>query len=219
MKLLAFVSAALFAVTPDADAKCAMQHLVAQVQPETSNGAIVMTISASYGDPRNDDTSTWKLHADGKDVAPVIDVLAPGLSVYRLPKGVTEGELIDGTKTLVKISATTAKPLPAPKVKRVKHSEPEPGERKGSSRTTVDLVGDVPADAIAIVITDAKGKAMSFGRLAYGAGLDPYYHGRCGVLPNGTVEPKVGQSVHVFWVDKYGQASAKSAAIKVVKAR
>lgn len=215
---IAIAVAAILALSTRADAKCAMQHLVAQVQPEQSNGAIVMTISGNYDDKRTDDTSTWTFRVAGKTVAPVIEVLAPGLSVYRLPKGVSEGELTDGKTTLAKVTTKTAKPLPAPKVKSVKHSVPEPGER-GSSRTTVAITGDPPADAIAIVITDAKGTPLSYGRLAYGAGLDPYYHGRCGVLPNGTIEPQIGTSVRIFWVDKYGQASAKSAPINVVKAR
>jgi hypothetical protein len=217
--LVGALVASVIAWSPEADAKCAMQHLVAQVQPEVSNGAIVMLISGSYNDPRTDDTSTWTFRVNDKDVAPVIEKLAPGLSVYRLPKGVTAAELTDGKTTLAKVTATTAKPLPAPKVKRVEHSAPEPDERRGSSRTTVELVGNAPADAIAIVITDANGKALSFGRLAYGSGIQPYYHGRCGVLPNDTVEPAVGQTVRVFWVDKYGQASAKSAAIKIAKKR
>ena len=91
-------------------------------------------------------------------------------------------------------------------------------ERKRSSRTTVTLKGDVPADAVAIVITDAKGTPLSFGRVTPGEALAPYYHGRCSVLPDGTVEPTVGQTVRVFWVDRYGQPSAKSPAIRVVKA-
>ena len=49
-----------------------------------------------------------------RDLLGAIDVLAPGLSVYRLPNGVTTGELVDGKTTLAKISSTASKPLPAP---------------------------------------------------------------------------------------------------------
>lgn len=217
MKLLA-LTLTLGALAPAADAKCAMQHLAAGVHPDTSNGAIVMMTSTSYDDPGTDDVSAWKLRDGGKDIAPVIEVLAPGLSVYRLPKGVSTAELTDGTKALATITATAgAKPLRAPKVTSVKHSKASDAMRKRSSRTTVTIAGDVPAGAIAIVITDAKGTPMSFGRITQGGGLDPYYHGRCGVLPDGTVEPLVGKTVRLFWVDKYGQASAKSAPIKVAK--
>jgi hypothetical protein len=210
------VVASLVARTPDADAKCAQQFLSPMVLSDAPNGAIVMLRSSQHRGTR-EDIVKWTLRVDGKDVAPVIEVLAPGLSVYRLPKGVAAGELTDGTTTLAKITASaTTKPLPAPKLKAVHHAGSDNG-RSRSARTTVSIIGDTPADAIAIVITDAKGKALSYGHLTYGAGLDPYYHGRCGVLPNGTVEPTVGQMVRIFWVDKYGQASAKSAPIKVAK--
>jgi hypothetical protein len=214
VRLLALLTASLVAFAPSADAKCAMQHLAADVLPDAPNGAIVMINSTNYDNPDDEDVSTWKLRVDGKNVAPVIEVLAPGLSVYRLPTGATAGELVDGKTTLAKITAQTSKPLPAPKVKSVKHDKDE-----RSARTSVALTGDAPADAVAIVITDAKGTALSWGRVnVYGAGIEPYEHGRCGMLPNGTVEPTVGSSVRLFWVDKYGRASAKSAAIKVAKA-
>ncbi|MFN0248825.1 MAG: hypothetical protein ACKV2T_18190 [Kofleriaceae bacterium] len=213
------IAAALVVVSassPDADAKCARQFLSPMVLPDAPNGAIVMLRSSSQQGSR-EDIVKWTLRVDGKDVAPVIDVLAPGLSVYRLPKSVAAAELTDGTSTLAKLTASaTAKPLPAPKVTAVRHASSR-GPRGGSSRTTVSITGDAPADAIAIVITDAKGKPLSYGHLTSGAGLDPYYRGRCGLVPNGTVEPMVGQSVRIFWVDKYGQASATSAPIKVTK--
>lgn len=214
MKLAALVVASLVALAPYADAKCAMQHLAAEVLPDAPAGAIVLVDSAPYDSAKTDDVSTWKLRVGGKDLAPVIEVIAPGLSVYRLPAGATAGELVDGTTTLAKITAQTSKPLPAPKVKAVRHAKDE-----RTARTSVALVGDAPADAVAIVITDAKGKPLSWGRVnVYGAGIEPYYHGRCAVLPNGTIEPTIGASVRLFWVDKYGRASAKSAAIKVGKA-
>lgn len=212
------VVAGLLGLARSADAKCAMQHLSAEVLPDAPGGAIVMLTSSSYDDPGTDDTSAWKLRVAGQTIAPVIDVLAPGLSVYRVPKGLTEAELTDGTSTLAKIGARTGKPLPAPVVTSVTHSSPD-GGRYRSSRTTAEIRGDVPADAIAVVITDAKGTALSWGRVNVpGAAVTPYFHGRCGVLPNGTVGPKVGSRVRLFWVDKYGRASAKSAAIKVAKA-
>ena len=111
MKLAAIVTASVLVFAPVADAKCARQHLAAEVLPDATNGAIVVVASAGYDDASSDDTSKWTLHADGKTVAPVITVLAPGLSVYRLPKGVTAGELTDGTATLARIAATPKKPL------------------------------------------------------------------------------------------------------------
>lgn len=206
-------------LSSSADAKCAMQHLATQILPDAPNGAIVMETSAVDDEPDLGATTSWKLRADGKDVAPVIVKLAPGLVVYRAPTGVASAELTDGKATLATITASTAKPLPAPRVKSVIHDAGTPAQRKRSERTIVEISGAVPANAVALVITDAKGTPLSFGRVVAGEALEPYYHGRCGVLPDGTIEPTVGSSVRLFWVDKYGQPSAKSSPIKVAKPR
>jgi hypothetical protein len=218
MRRVALVVASLLAIAPSADAKCARQGLTVEVLPDASGGAIVMHSTTHVESKWGKDVTTWTLRVDGDNVEPVIEVLAPGLSVYRLPRGAKVGELVDGTTTLAKVTAVTAKPLPAPKVKAVQHQLPVHRGKRGSTRTTVAITGSVPTDAVAIVITDAKGTPLSYGQITAGEPLEPYFHQRCGVLPNGTIEPTVGVAVRLFWVDKYGQASAKSAAIKVVKA-
>ena len=205
-------------LSSSADAKCAMQHLAVQILPDAPNGAIVMERSATDEGPDAGARTGWTLRADGKDVAPVIDTLAPGLVVYRLPKGMEAAELTDGKTTLAKLTARARTSLPAPKVKSVMHDEGTANIRKRSERTTATIQGAVPADAVAIVITDEKGTPLSFGLVERGEPLEPYFHGRCSVLPNGTVPPVPGSRVRLFWVDKYGQPSAKSSPIKVTKA-
>lgn len=219
MKLVV-LAVALVSAARSADAKCAEQHLVPQVEKDAPNGAIVMTSSAPW-DADRVDASAWKVRANGTEVAPVIVTLAPGLVVYRLPAGTTTGELVDGKTTLATLGVLSTKvaKLPAPAVKAVQHWNNN--DKRRSTKTTVTLVGEPPADAVAIVIADAKGKAMSFGKAqAFGrtAGqpLEVFSHSYCSLVPDGTVEPTVGARVTLFWVDKYGQVSAKSAPIKIV---
>jgi len=80
----------------------------------------------------------------------------------------------------------------------------------------VTLDGPPPAGVVALVLADAKGKPRSFGLVADAATeIQVYAHGRCGVVPNGTVESSIGDKVTLFWVDASGRKSPASKAMTI----
>jgi hypothetical protein len=71
-----------------------------------------------------------------------------------------------------------------------------------------------------MVLADAKGKARSFGVVSKDdKEVTVYAHPRCGVVPNDTVESKVGDRVTLFWVDASGRRSPASKAVTVTGKR
>jgi hypothetical protein len=95
-------------------------------------------------------------------------------------------------------------------------------QRPATAKSTA-TVAKVPADAIALIVTDARtGAPRSFGRVEAGvAALDVYYQGRCSAVPNGTLVSSAGDRVVVRWVDRHGRVSAasKPAVIRTIKPR
>jgi hypothetical protein len=101
---------------------------------------------------------------------------------------------------------TTGRDLPAPKLMGVVHSDSE-----RTQETQAELDGAPPADAVALVIFDARHKAKSWGTVAANATtIEVYGQHKCDVLPNGTLASKAGDKVMLAWVDKYGRLSAKT---------
>lgn len=144
--------------------------------------------------------------------------LAPGLVAYRLPAGATSGEIDGGVGGVAKVGALdpTTATLRAPRLKKLV-METTIGGRRTSQVATATLDGDAPSGAIAIVVTDAKGKALTWGNVNAGSPTQIVLsRGGCSALPDGTVVPRDGQSVKVFWVDVNGRASPASNAVKVV---
>jgi hypothetical protein len=90
--------------------------------------------------------------------------------------------------------------------------------RHGVTRVAVD-VDAVPPTAIALVITDEKGAARSWGPVSRGDGktLYPLYSPGCAVLPNGTRGTEPGDRVALFWVDAAGRVSPPSKVLVVGK--
>ena len=216
MKLAAIAFASLVALSARADAKCARPNMVAAFAAPTSEGGAIVETTNHWG---TDDPglTTLKFTVDGKKAEFDKVEIAPGLVVYRLPKGAKSG-VIDGGKAgkaTVKALDPKIATLPAPKVKSITYVESRTG--RGTSRNTdVVLDGTAPADAVALVAMDAKGRPLSWGPATPGDGapLRIYQQSRCGAVPDGTLVPDAG-SVKLFWVDKYGRSSEYSASVVI----
>jgi hypothetical protein len=202
----------LFARTAHAD--CALMGLAPKVlsAPDVvlapDGGIVVGAVSEDRGSLDSGDIAVqaeWKIIVKAGTITPKIDVLAPGLAVYRA--SVDAFELKNGDETLIKATRSAAKrdALAAPKVKSIKFDAPL--SRRSVRRVEVMLDGAPPAGAIALVLADAKGKAKSWGPVA-GSVFYPFNHRDCMVLPNGTVPSKKGERVTLFWVDDSGRKSA-----------
>ena len=214
--------AAALATSSPADAKCAMGHLrpvVLTTEAFAGSGIVVATEQAEWDEKEQGEAvqPTWQLELGGAKSAPKIDVLAPGLAVYRLPAAGGDASLVDGAKVIAKVALLRGQPkqLFAPKVKSIVHNKTV--GRRSSAFTTVTLDGAPPEGMVALVLADAKGKARSFGIVGDGTAtqLDVYAHARCGVVPNDTIESKVGDKVTLFWVDGSGRRSPATKAIRI----
>lgn len=205
----------------DAEAKCAMSHLrpaVLTKQASAGGGIVVATEQVSWDVKDEGDAvqPTWKLQMGGTTSAPQIEVIAPGLAVYRLPAAAGDATLVDGTRVIATVTTIRTQPvqLLAPKVKSVRHEKTL--GRRSSAYTIVALDGAVPENVVALVLADAKGKARSFGLVSKDdKEVTVFAHPRCGVVPNNTVESKVGDKVTLFWVDASGRKSPASRALAV----
>ncbi len=221
MVRLASLFAVLALASSPVDAKCAMSHLRPKVVTTgaiiAGGGFLVATEQVSYDVTDEGDATqpTWKLLAGGATTAPTLTTLAPGLVVYGVPMA-GDVSLVVGTTVLAKLTSTKGNParLAAPSVKRIRHDKTV--GRRSSAYTRVTLAAAPPAGATALVLTDAKGTARSFG-LVEGTGTEVtvYAHSRCGVVPNTTIESAIGDKVKVFWVDHSGRVSPASKTITV----
>ena len=211
---------ALVLAPPAADAKCAMWGLAPSVIATTSVVVVgYVDREASRLDSGDVAVRTdWKFRDGGQLVTPKIESLAPGLAVYRLPASATTTvTLEDATKKPLATLGSVAKPAghKAPRAKLIK-LEHRLGRRPFAS-VKVELDGAAPERAVALVLADAKGKPMSWGRVTAGATtIEVLDSARCRALPNGTVNAKLDQRVTLFWVDDTGVKSPASA-IYVVK--
>jgi uncharacterized iron-regulated membrane protein len=183
-----------------------------------SDGGILVattwTTSADKPMSENPVQPGWRLR--GKTLtAPKIDVLAPGLAVYRVAfDGQAAMELENEQhEVVVNVTASTVKPaaIPVPKVKSIVYTATL--SRHSSQTATATLTADPPAGAVAIVIVDDKGEATSWGGVVPGRVQTPYSHADCAMLPNGSSAP--GGTVTTFWVMADGRRSEPSKAIKI----
>jgi hypothetical protein len=219
LRLVACISILALA-SPAAAVPCRLVQLSPKVMtPATtaipSDGGVVV---ASWTDPDSvvteatDDAAvqpTWRVR-DGKSrLKPVIEHLAPGLAVYRLPRSTTELE--DGKHAIVftaKRTADAVERLPAPKIKSVKH-EVYKG-RRSSSHVIAEVAGAPPADAIALVIADAKKQIPRSWGVAAAGQIWVHSTGSCAMKPTGTLPTVKGERVVLFWVDAAGRKSEAS---------
>lgn len=186
-----------------------------------SDGGILVATTWSNGPstPMNEDPvhSGWRLRGT-KLTAPKIDVLAPGLAVYRVTfDGQTTAELEDdGHAVVVSVTASTGKTaaIAIPKVKSLVFADTM--SRHSSQIATATLTADPPSGAMALVIANAKGEATSWGSVVAGTMQTPYAHNDCAMLPNGTSAPVIGETATMFWVMEDGRRSRPSKPIKVM---
>lgn len=208
-------------LAPDASATCMYIPPVAMVVTKDAKVPEGGGLLVSMGYPGPDSKSkyhkleqpTWRYRVGKKLYAPVIETLAPGLAIYRVPKGVTSAELVDGTSVLGKVTVVATmndKPLAAPKVKHLRQESR--ASRKGSTvQMWADLAEKPPAEAIALVVADDK-VARSFGPLALNdqSSMIVYSHAPCGIDPEGQVMSRGGETLKLYWIDRSGRVSAST---------
>ncbi len=212
--------AALSLAASNADADCAFSGLIAK--PITvantalpADGGIVIaalpdrTGKLDPGDPALDHAFVIKGVAKATARS-----LAPGLAVVPVPANTTE--LYDQVgKPVLAIKTTTDKPklAPAPIVKKIEYTL---GRRRGIEQVFV-TIDKLPADALAIVLSDPKGKPKSWGLVSRTTGgrLLGFSSTSCQALPNGTVPSKEGDQVIVQLVDAYGRLSAPTRPLRI----
>jgi hypothetical protein len=219
VKALALV---VLLVPAQAAADCALLGLAPKVltapdaKLSVDGGIVVGAVSVDRGALENGDAAVqanWKF-VGPRPMPPTIDVLAPGLAVYRSAYVQLELQNESGD-TVAKAARSNATPdlLAAPKIKTLRFDAPM--SRRSIQRVEVTLDGAAPAGVIALVLADTQGTPKSWGP-AVGSVLYPYLQRDCLVLPNGTVPSKKGDKVTLFWIDEHGRKSAptKPLAIK-----
>lgn len=162
----------------------------------------------------------WKIRAGSVRSTPKIDVLAPGLAIYRLPAKATDVVLEDGKgKVVGKATVVPGAPttLAAPRIKTILSGRT--GGRHPTTFVTAELDGAPPNEALALVLTDAAGVARSWGFVPPGGKEIPIFdnHQGCGTFPNGTVQSRPGDVVVAYWVDTRGHRSPTTPKIIVAK--
>ena len=186
-------------------------------------GIVVAAMPDSQGrlDPGDPAVRSWKIRIGSDTVKPPVDVIAPGLAVYRVAAAnVFQVELVTDKGEVVatvKPSRTTGDALAAPSIKRAWFERT--GSRHGAQQVAVELGGARPAHVVALVLADAKGTPKSWTTIAdttaAGSPLFPYQARDCQALPNGTTPTKSGDTVTAFWVDAGGRRSPVSKPIVV----
>ena len=236
----AAVVAAVIAATPAraragacAPAGLAAQALTHAADAVPADGGVLVGTQQVYGGPvaRDEDPT---IHGDyrfvvGKRSVKVTPTpLAPGLSVAEPPDDVVSApgdapvQLVTGKDTVVlSFHTAEARPfaVPAPQVRRVVTSR-YTDDRSSSVHATAALVGPAPADAVAVILYDARTnppRPLSWQRVTQGALQASLYAsgGRCQAVAPGTEPPHGGQPVAIAWVDGFGRRSPLSAPVEV----
>jgi hypothetical protein len=225
--VLVIILAVLGFVPSVARADCAMWGLAPKVLTPASalvsrdGGIVVASIPEARGklDPGDPAVqSSWRITIAGDSIKPPIDVLAPGLAVYRVAvANAFKVELTNGDKVLATVRPTRDRidPLAAPKVTRVWFEDAR--SRHSITRVGVELEGDAPAGAVALVMADDQGVPRSWALAGAGKGrtLYTYSSGDCLALPNGTIPSKAGDKITLSWVDSTGLRSAATKPLQI----
>lgn len=218
---------ALALVPTTARADCAEWGLAPKVltPPNTviaaDGGIVVAAMPEARGKLDKGDPAvqpSWKIQVGGDSLKPPIELIAPGLAVYRVAvANAFKIELTDGGQALVTVKPSRVRgdALAAPKIKRVTF---EPRKlRHGAEKVVVELAEAAPAGVVAMVLADADGKPRSWGAVSGGATVDAYGAPECQALPNGTVASKAGDKVVLLFVDAAGRVSAPTAPVAIGK--
>jgi hypothetical protein len=221
------IAVVLCAAPSVARSECAVSGLVPVVLTRSTNelpadGGIVIAAQSQGGNLPSGEVTVqpaWRIAIGKMRITPTIQVVAPGLAVYRWVGAAGEVVLLDKDgKELVTVRATkaTQPPPAAPVVKKAwRHVN---GRRHSTLEIGVE-VDAVPADAVALVLADDKGKPRSFGPTSHRSAttLYPLYQPSCALVPNGTETTKVGDRITLLWVDDAGRVSPPSKPIVVVE--
>lgn len=168
--------------------------------------------------------TAWRFRDGTKLVAPTIETIAPGLSVYRLPPA--GAKLVLETDkhaeiTHVKRSADRgAALLPAPMPTSIEW-ERRTSFRSSTDLVTVHLIAPAPAHASAMIIYGPDKVARSWGVVTHGNKEVVAYAsgGRCSMAIPGNAPSNLGDRVTVAWVDASGRVSAASRDLEVTAAK
>jgi len=215
---------------------CAIEPLAAHAMTVNGTvippgGGVLVALSGLISDwsqPSQDLTKTaWKFRDGGKDAAPTVTILAPGLAVYEPPAGTTDIKLDDAKRTLVTIKRTaTATPaLAAPTVKAITHLHTMGGGPRAAIRDAVivRITSKRPASAVAMILFAGKSPASWVSAFNFDnptSAVEIYHSpGRCETAIPGMVETKPGSRVAVAWVDAAGRVGVRSAELTVVSVK
>jgi hypothetical protein len=236
------VLAVALAAAP-AQAKCARVLLVPQVlthpgDPIPKNGGILVgwdeTTDGSAERYEGHDPAVnpdWIVMTGPRRQRPKIEVLAPGLAVYRArPVAGGRGRslvLREGGAKLGTWTATTktaAKLATAPRARAITTTTTQSTGGRGPREITVtSLALDAPAPTsaaavIAYRVVAGQATPIAWARVAPGR-PDPIElyssPGRCSSEPDGLIAPQPGEQVALAWVDSVGNLSPRSAPIAV----
>jgi hypothetical protein len=168
----------------------------------------------------------WRFRDLNRVVRPRVTRVAPGLAIYH-PPPVADPEITledkDHAARVRKVRALKADPLlPAPALKRVVFGE---DRRSNRSYVNVELSEGTPKTAVIAVITrvdGAKRIPLSW-TLARGSGALtlPIWHTpfTCELHVDSLIQPKLGETVEVMWLDDSGRLSEPSNAVTIVRAK
>lgn len=225
MHRLVILLAALGFAPSLAHADCARWGLSPKILTPASalvpreGGVVVAAIPDAHGPLDPGDAAVqagWRIHSGSDSVKPPVDVLAPGLAVYRVAvANAFKVELSNGDAVLATVRPTRDRldPLAAPKVTRVWFEQST--SRHSTTRVGVELDGDAPSGAVALVMADDQGVPRSWTLASAGSKLYAYSAGDCLPLPNGTIASKAGDKITLFWVDGVGRKSAATKPIQI----
>jgi hypothetical protein len=222
MSRLVVVGLVLALATPRVADACDEFIIESKVFEYASRGGILVRYHASptkgpaYEAPLVSKKWKFKL-ANKRTIPPKAKLIAPGLAVLTLPKGVPAGVLVDGERRVAELDAIDEDEprLDEPEVRAVVFSTTS--GKAPSTRVIVEIVGSAPRTAVAIVLANAAGDPMTFGMIDPGKPLVAFEAKDCTLIPPGTLEPRVGQKVKAFWVDQFGRVSPRSELVKIVK--
>jgi hypothetical protein len=220
--------------TPAVAGPCAISGLVAtpvtliDTTIEDGGGIIVAAMPGPYSQRKPGDDvlrpPSWRLRAGKALVSPTIDVVAPGLAVYRLPAGDGAVSLVDGTQTIVTVRRSADRgasvlPAPMPTSVEVEHTTGFRGSQ--NERVLVHLIAPAPRGAVVMIAYGADGKVRSWGPLQQDAREVVVYTsaGRCQTPQPEIVASQVGDRITVAWLDLSGRLSARSGEVEVVAAK
>lgn len=219
----------LLLTQPVAAEPCAMMGLESRaLRPDTSvspeGGIVIGELPTMINDTKpTPDRSSWKVRVKGKEVTAKVDPIAPGLVVYRPPAGATTYEVMNAKNKRAAqgklAKGTAAALLDAPRVTAVVSGESH--GRHPSVFVNVEIEGVPPKTAIALVLSKAKGAALSWGQVSPEASVVNVYStgGGCvSKFSDGTVVAQPGELVVAFWVDELGRRSRVSPTVVVDKA-